>query len=52
MMFRVLAVMVVLIALASSDAHLGLAAVLVYGLAYTVELGLSLATYYGQEPTA
>ncbi len=52
MMFRLLVVLVVLLALASSDAQLGLAAALVYGLAYTVELGLSLATYYGQEPTA
>jgi hypothetical protein len=52
MMFKLLAVMVVLIAIASSDARLGLAAVILYGLAYTVEFGLSLATYYGQEPTA
>jgi len=52
MMLRLLAVLVVLLAVVSSDAGVGLAAALVYGLAYTVELGLSLATYYGQEPTA
>ena len=44
--------LVVLLAVASSNARVGLAAALVYGLAYTAELGLSLATYYGQEPTA
>lgn len=47
MMFRPVAVMVVAIAVAASDAELGLAAALVYGLAYTLELGLSLAAYYG-----
>jgi hypothetical protein len=52
MMFRLLVVLVVLLAVAASNARAGLAAALVYGLAYTVELGLSLATYYGQEPTA
>jgi hypothetical protein len=52
MMFRLLAVLVVLLVVASSDAHAGLAAAVVYGLAYTAELGLSLASYYGQTPTA
>ncbi len=47
MMFRAIAVMAVVIAVAASDAWLGLAAALVYALAYTVELGLSLATYFG-----
>lgn len=47
MMFRALAVMVVLIAAVASDAGLALAAAAVYALAYTMELGLSLATYYG-----
>jgi hypothetical protein len=47
MMFRPVAVMVVVIAVAASDAELGLAAALVYALAYTFELGLSLAAYYG-----
>jgi hypothetical protein len=50
MTFRAVAVMVVAIAVAASDASLGLAAALVYGLAYTLELVLSLASYFGQEP--
>jgi hypothetical protein len=45
-------VLAVLLAVASSDRDLGLAAALVYGAAYTTELGLSLAGYYNQEPTA
>ncbi len=52
MMVRLLAVLVVLLAVASSDPHVGLAAALVYGLAYTAELALSLVGYYSQEPTA
>jgi hypothetical protein len=52
MMFRAIAVMVVLIALAASDVGLAVAAGLVYGLAYTVELGLSIAAYFGAEPRA
>jgi hypothetical protein len=52
MMIRLLAVLVVLLVVASSDRDLGLAAALVYGFAYTVELGLSLVGYYSQEPTA
>jgi hypothetical protein len=51
MMGRVLAVLVVLVAVAVSDARLGLAAALVYALAYTAELAVSLASYYTQEPT-
>jgi len=51
MMFRVLAVMVVLVAVASSNARVALAAAAVYALAYTAELGLSVAGYFGQEPT-
>ena len=51
-MIRLLAVLVVLLAVASSDREVGLAAALVYGLAYTTEFGLSLLGYYGQEPTA
>jgi hypothetical protein len=47
MTFRAVAVMVVIIAVAASDARLALAAAAVYGLAYTLELGLSLATYFG-----
>jgi len=51
MMTRVLVVLIVLVAVAASDASLGLAAVAVYGLAYTAELATSLVAYYGQEPT-
>ena len=50
MMFRGIAVMVVLIAVAASDARLALAAAGVYVLAYTLELGLSLLAYFVQEP--
>jgi hypothetical protein len=49
MTFRPVAVMVVVIAVAASDATLGLAAGLVYALAYTVELAVSLALYFGSE---
>jgi hypothetical protein len=52
MMVRLLAVLIVLLAVASTDARLGLAAALVYGVAYTAELALSLVSYYSQEPTA
>jgi hypothetical protein len=50
MMFRGIAVMVVVLAVAASDPHLGLAAALTYALAYTVELGLSLVSYFGTPP--
>ncbi len=49
MMFRTIAVMVVLIAVAVSNAHLAIAGLAVYGLAYTCELALSLLAYYGSE---
>lgn len=52
MMFRLLAVLAVLLALAASDRDAGLAAALTYGAAYTAELALSLLGYYGQEPRA
>lgn len=47
MMFRAVAVMVVVVAAVVSDVGLGVAALLVYALAYTVELGLSLLAYFG-----
>jgi hypothetical protein len=50
MMFRAIAVMIVVLAVAVSDPNLGLAAALTYALAYTVELGLSLVSYFGNEP--
>jgi hypothetical protein len=52
MMVRLLAVLVVLVAVSASDSGTGLAAALLYGLAYTAELTLSLVDYYSQEPTA
>ncbi|MBD0329404.1 MAG: hypothetical protein ICV64_04800 [Thermoleophilia bacterium] len=45
-MFRPIAVMVVAIAVAASNPALGVAAALVYALAYSVELPLSLALYF------
>ena len=50
MMFRTLAVGIVLVAVAASDAALALAAAAVYALAYTLELGLSLASYFAATP--
>jgi hypothetical protein len=52
MMFRLVVVLVVLLALAASDRDAGLAAALTYGAAYTAELAISLLGYYGQEPRA
>src|SRR5437588_12673413 len=46
--FKTLGLLVVLIAVAVSDAGLAVAAVLVYALAYTFELGLSLFAYFGR----
>jgi hypothetical protein len=46
MMFRAIAVMVVIFVAAASDAWIGLAAALVYALGFTAELGLSLVAYY------
>jgi hypothetical protein len=45
--FKTLAVLVVLVALAASNPDLALSATLVFAIAYTVELGFSLASYYG-----
>ena len=47
MMFRSVAVMVVVIAVAASDAAVGVAAGLVYAAAYTLELAVSLFAYFG-----
>ncbi len=51
MTLRSVAVGVVLVAVMASDARLGLSAALLYALAYTLELGVSLAAYFGQEST-
>ena len=50
MMFRAIVVMMVLIAIAGSNPELALSAALVYVAAYTLELAVSLASYFGQEP--
>ena len=47
--FKAVALLVVLAAVAATDAHLAVAAVLTYALAYTFELGLSLTEYFGSE---
>lgn len=48
MSFRALAIGVVLIAVAASDARLGVSAALLYALAYTLELAVSLLSYFTQ----
>jgi hypothetical protein len=45
--FKTLGLLVVMIAVAVSDARLAVSAVLVFALAYTFELGLSLVVYFG-----
>jgi hypothetical protein len=49
--FKSLGLLVVLVAVATSHKDIAIAAVLTYALAYTCELGLSLAAYYAKEPT-
>jgi hypothetical protein len=44
--FKAIALLAVLVATAASHPHVAVAAVATYALAYTFELGLSLATYY------
>jgi hypothetical protein len=46
MLFRAIAVMVVIFAVAVSDKWLGLAAALTYAAAYSATFGLSLIAYY------
>jgi hypothetical protein len=50
MSLRPIAVMVVVIAVAASNAELGLAAGLLFALAYTLELVVSLVSYFGGSP--
>jgi hypothetical protein len=45
--FKAVALLVVLGAVAATDGHLAVAAVVTYALAYTFELGLSLVSYFG-----
>ena len=46
MMFRAIAVMIVLIAVASQHKTLGLTAALLYAVAYTMQLGVGLMTFF------
>ena len=48
MSFRAIAIGIVLVAVAASDARLGVSAALLYALAYTLELAVSLVTYFGR----
>ena len=50
MMFRSIAVMVIVIVVAASNVEVGLAAGVMYAIAYTLELALSLTTYFSSEP--
>lgn len=49
LLFKALAVLAVVLAAAQSDASVAIAAILVYALAYTLELMLSVASYFGTE---
>ena len=49
LMFRTVVVLAVLVAVAATRPHLALAAALVFGLAYTFQLGVSLTSYFGAE---
>lgn len=49
LLFKALAVLAVVLAAAHSDASVAVAAILVYALAYTLELMLSVATYFGTD---
>jgi hypothetical protein len=49
MTFRVIAVMVVLIAVAATNKDLAVPAALLFIAAYTLELGLSLVAYFGAQ---
>jgi hypothetical protein len=44
--FKAIVLLAVLVATAASHPHIAVAAVVTYALAYTFELGLSLATYF------
>jgi hypothetical protein len=49
LLVKALAVLAVVLAAAQSDANVAVAAILVYALAYTLELALSVASYFGGE---
>lgn len=48
--FKAIGLLVILLAVAASRPHLAAAAAVVYALAYTFELGLSLFAYFGGTP--
>ncbi len=48
--FKSIGLLIVLVAAVASSPRLALATGLTYALAYTLELGLSLLTYYGRTP--
>ena len=48
--FKAIAVLAVLVAAAATRPHVAVAAAVVYVLAYTFQLGLSLVTYFGTRP--
>lgn len=50
--FKAVAVGIPLVAVTVSDESVGIAAALVYALAFTVELAVSLVTYFGAEAKA
>ena len=45
--FKLIAILIILFAALAADRDVALATALTYGLAYTFELGLSLASYFG-----
>jgi hypothetical protein len=51
-MLRAAGLVTILIVIAASDSGLGLPAAIVYAVAFTVELGLSLVVYFGGEAKA
>jgi hypothetical protein len=50
MAFRGIGVMVALLAVTVADKSVGVSAVVVYALAYSLSLGVSLLSYFGGEP--
>ena len=51
MSFRAIAIGVVLLVVAVGDARLGLSAAVLYALVFTLELAVSLGSYFGQAST-
>jgi hypothetical protein len=47
--FRAFAIGIPLVAVTASDERVGIAAALLYALAFTLELALSLVSYFGAE---